>query len=210
MEDVWTYRDRSSLGSNVVETKTDLSGFKVEALDGSIGSIDEATYGTTRATSSSTPARGSSARRSAFPAGVIRGIDTDDERVFVNRTKDEIKSAPEFDDAMLNDDTYYSSVGSYYGRVARATAAGTTASRPALRQGPAARACGRRPCRIRRTGGYADARVLSSTISRPSARAKNARAKGELFVLRATLFQFTCSRTRARSRAPRGSRAPAR
>ena len=48
MEDVWTYREKSNLGSNVVDTKTDLSGFKVEALDGSIGSIDEATYGTTR------------------------------------------------------------------------------------------------------------------------------------------------------------------
>ena len=64
----------------------------MEALDGSIGSIDEATYGTTRATSSSTPARGSSAKV-MLPAGVIRGIDTDDERVFVNRTKDEIKRA---------------------------------------------------------------------------------------------------------------------
>jgi hypothetical protein len=102
MEDVWTYRDSSSLGSNVVDTKTDLSGFKVEALDGSIGSIDEATYGTTRS-------------YIVVDTGVIRGIDTDDERVFVNRTKDEIKSAPEFDDAMLNDDTYYSSVGSHYG-----------------------------------------------------------------------------------------------
>ena len=115
MEDVWTYRDRSSLGSNVVDTKTDLSGFKVEALDGSIGSIDEATYGTTAATSSSTPARGSSARRSSFRPASSAGSTTDDERVFVNRTKDEIKNAPEFDDAMLNDDTYYSSVGSYYG-----------------------------------------------------------------------------------------------
>ena len=80
MEDVWTYRDSSSLGSNVVDTGPWIFGKKV-----------------------------------MLPAGVIRGIDTDDERVFVNRTKDEIKSAPEFDDAMLNDDTYYSSVGSYYG-----------------------------------------------------------------------------------------------
>ena len=33
---------------------------------------------------------------------------------------------------------------------------------------------------------YADAGVLSSTISSPSARTKNARANGELFVLYAT------------------------
>ena len=67
MEDVWTYRDSSSLGSNLVDTKTDLSGFKVEALDGSIGKIDEATYEPLAATSSSTLDRGSSARRSSFP-----------------------------------------------------------------------------------------------------------------------------------------------
>ena len=34
--DVWTYRDQSELGSNVIETHADLSGFSVEALDGSI------------------------------------------------------------------------------------------------------------------------------------------------------------------------------
>ena len=73
MEDVWTYRDSSSLGSNVVDTKIDLSGFKVEALDGSIGNIDEATYGRRGATSSSTPARGSSARRSCFPPASFAG-----------------------------------------------------------------------------------------------------------------------------------------
>ena len=44
MEDLWNYRSQSDLGSNVTDTHTDLTGFKVEALDGSIGSIDEATY----------------------------------------------------------------------------------------------------------------------------------------------------------------------
>src|SRR5262245_38071681 len=44
MLDLWTYRDRSDLGSNVVDTHPDLTGFGVEAIDGSIGKVDEATY----------------------------------------------------------------------------------------------------------------------------------------------------------------------
>ena len=51
-----------------------------------------------------------------LPAGVIRGIDEDDERVFVNRTKDEIKTRRSSTTQMLNDDAYYSSVGTYYGQ----------------------------------------------------------------------------------------------
>ena len=50
-----------------------------------------------------------------LPAGVIRSIDETDERVFVNRTKDQIKNSPEFDDSMVKDDSYRSQLGSYYG-----------------------------------------------------------------------------------------------
>ena len=114
MEDVWTYRESSSLGSNVVDTKVDLSGYKVEALDGSIGSIDESTYGTTRSYIVVDTGPWIFGKKVMLPAGVIRGIDEQDERVFVNRTKDEIKNAPEFDDT-LTDETYQSTLGSYYG-----------------------------------------------------------------------------------------------
>ena len=115
MDDVWRYRESSSLGSNAMDTKVDLSGFKVEALDGSIGSIDESTYGTTRSYVVVDTGPWIFGKKVMLPAGVIRGIDEDDQRVYVNRTKEEIKNAPEFDDAMLDDETYHSSVGSYYG-----------------------------------------------------------------------------------------------
>ena len=42
--DLWSYRDRTELGSNVVDTHADISGFSVEAVDGSIGKVDDATY----------------------------------------------------------------------------------------------------------------------------------------------------------------------
>ena len=37
---------------------------------------------------------------------MITSVDHDNENVFVNRTKDEIKNAPEFDEAMRNDENY--------------------------------------------------------------------------------------------------------
>jgi hypothetical protein len=119
MEDVWTYRDSSSLGSNVVDTKTDLSGFKVEALDGSIGSIDEATYGTTRSYIVVDTGPWIFGKKVMLPAGVIREVDHDDEKIFVNRNKDEIKDAPEFDESMFEDESYRSELGSYYGEGGR-------------------------------------------------------------------------------------------
>ena len=50
-----------------------------------------------------------------LPAGVFRSVDHGNEKVFVNRTKDEIKNAPEFDDSMRNDEKYRTDLGSYYG-----------------------------------------------------------------------------------------------
>ena len=115
MGDVWTYRDTAELGSNVMATKADLSGFKVEALDGSIGSIDESTYGAERSYIVVDTGPWIFGKKVILPAGVIDGIDETEEVVFVNRTKDEIKHAPEFDETMLRDESYHRSIGSYYG-----------------------------------------------------------------------------------------------
>jgi hypothetical protein len=45
----------------------------------------------------------------------VRGIDETDERVYVNRTKDQIKHAPEYDESLVADDSYRTNVGTYYG-----------------------------------------------------------------------------------------------
>ena len=50
-----------------------------------------------------------------LPAGVIRSVDQEDEKVYVNRTKDQIKDAPEFDDSLTVDEGYRGRLGSYYG-----------------------------------------------------------------------------------------------
>jgi hypothetical protein len=51
-----------------------------------------------------------------LPAGIIDRVDLDAENVYVKRTKEEIKSAPEFDsDALRDDEEYRNRLGNYYG-----------------------------------------------------------------------------------------------
>ena len=50
-----------------------------------------------------------------LPAGVINRVDFDTETVYVSRSKDEIKNAPEFDESRYHDDAYRAELGGYYG-----------------------------------------------------------------------------------------------
>ena len=113
--DLWSYRDRSELGSNVVDTHADISGFSVEAIDGSIGKVDDATYevGSSHIVVDTGP--WIFGKKVMVPAGIVRGIDETEERVFVNRTKEQIKSAPQLDEELVADDAYRSDLGTYYG-----------------------------------------------------------------------------------------------
>jgi hypothetical protein len=111
--DVWTYRERSTLGADL--SSTDITRFEVEAIDGSIGKIDEATYevGSSYLVVDTGP--WIFGKKVMLPAGVVQRVDETDQKVFVNRTKDEIKNAPEFDESMITDDSYRGQLGSYYG-----------------------------------------------------------------------------------------------
>jgi hypothetical protein len=114
-QDIWNYRDRAELGSNVMDTHADISGFSVEALDGSIGKVDDATYDVGRSCVVVDTGPWIFGKKVLLPAGVVRGIDESEELVFVNRTKEQIKNAPEFDESLVDDETYRRSLGSYYG-----------------------------------------------------------------------------------------------
>jgi hypothetical protein len=110
--DVFTYRDPALLGANI--RSTDVTGYGVEALDGSIGKIDEATYDT--GSSYLIVDTGSwlrAGKKVLLPAGVVLRVDTTDEKVYVNRMKDEIKDAPELED--FKGEAYREKLGSYYG-----------------------------------------------------------------------------------------------
>ena len=69
----------------------DISGYSVEALDGGIGKIDEATNESTGAFLVVDTGPWIFGKKVLLPAGVIDRLDHDSETVFVNRTKDQIK-----------------------------------------------------------------------------------------------------------------------
>ena len=93
----------------------DLTGFGVEATDGSIGKVDEATYDTSSSYVVVDTGPWIFGKKVLLPAGVIERNDPADEKVYVNRTKDQIKDSPEFDETTYTDPAYRSEVGSYYG-----------------------------------------------------------------------------------------------
>ena len=109
--DIWIFRAESGFGT---ETR-DVAGYKVEATDGSIGKVDEATYDTGSSYIVVDTGPWIFGKKVLLPAGVVSRIDHDDEKVYVNRTKDQIKGAPEFDQASYREDDYRNRVGSYYG-----------------------------------------------------------------------------------------------
>ena len=106
--DVWVYRE-------TIWTQSDLSGFGVEARDGSIGKVDETSNETAGSYLIVDTGPWIFGKKVMLPAGVIRDVDLDTQTVFVDRTKDQIKNAPEFDEAKYREDPYRSSLGSYYG-----------------------------------------------------------------------------------------------
>ena len=108
MSNVWTYRETMSL-----DTDVDVSGYEVEATDGSIGKVDEATYETGRSYLVVDTGPWIFGRKVMLPAGVIRDIDETEEKVYVDRTKEEIKNAPGYDETQV-DDEYRGRLGSYY------------------------------------------------------------------------------------------------
>jgi hypothetical protein len=105
--DLWTYEI-------VLPDTTDLEGYDVEATDGSIGKVDEATFDVGSSYIVVDTGPWIFGKKVLLPAGVIKDIDLDTETVFVNRNKDQIKNAPEFDPKRYRDQDYRNEVGSYY------------------------------------------------------------------------------------------------
>lgn len=113
--DVWTYGDQSALGTDMT-AGTDVVGYSVEAADGGIGKVDEATYeaGSSYIVVDTGP--WIFGKKVMLPASVVNRVDAENEAVYVNRTKDEIKNAPEFDEERYHDEGYRDELGGYYGR----------------------------------------------------------------------------------------------
>jgi hypothetical protein len=108
--DIWTYRTAEPLG------EIDVTGYSVEATDGGIGKIDEATYEVGRSYLVVDTGPWIFGKKVLLPAGLVDRVDPASETAFVSRTKEQIKNAPELDEQRgFADDEYRGRLGDYYG-----------------------------------------------------------------------------------------------
>ena len=107
--ELWTYRE-----AMIAPTDT-IIGFAVEALDGKIGHVDEATNEAGVGFIVVDTGPWILGRKVMIPAGAISHVDLDEERVMLALTKEQIKSSPEFDQMTgMKDTGYRERLGDYY------------------------------------------------------------------------------------------------
>ena len=110
---LWRYRDTLSSDLDAV---SNLVGYDVEASDGHIGKIDQASEETSRQYVVVDTGFWIFGKKRLIPAGVVSRIDHENRTVHVSMTKEEIKQAPDFEaDRAADDDVYYDKFGGYYG-----------------------------------------------------------------------------------------------
>jgi hypothetical protein len=108
--EIWEFR------TDMKPNARNLKGLSVEARDGSIGKIDEATdeVGSSAIVVDTGP--WIFGRKVVIPAGALERVDLNDEKVYLSMTKDEIKDSPEFDPKTgWQNDEYRGRLGTYYG-----------------------------------------------------------------------------------------------
>jgi hypothetical protein len=107
---MWTY------SAEYLTEPIDIKGFKVEATDGEIGKVDEATYEVGSSSIVVDTGPWIFGRKVVLPAGVIETLDLEDGKVRVRLTKDQIKNSPEYDSTIddYRSETYRDRLGSYY------------------------------------------------------------------------------------------------
>jgi hypothetical protein len=108
--EMWTYREADSVED------VDLRGFELEATDGPVGKVEEATYelGSSWLVVDTGP--WIFGRKVLLPAGTIASIDTDERKLYADRTRDEIKEAPEHDPSGYAEQEYRLALADYYAR----------------------------------------------------------------------------------------------
>ena len=107
MSSMWEYRDSTWTDGH------DLVGYDVEATDGSIGNVDQATNDVSNAYVVVDTGFWIFGKKRLIPAGAISSVVHDDKKVHVAMTKDQIKGAPDYDAEHWNDDSR-TQHGDYY------------------------------------------------------------------------------------------------
>ena len=107
--DPWNYRADSGWSADY-----DLVGYHIEATDGSIGKIDESSHAMNESYLVVDTGPWIFGKKVLLPAGTVTRVDHADRKIYVDRTKDQIKSSPEFDPDMYMQSEYRNKIGGYY------------------------------------------------------------------------------------------------
>jgi hypothetical protein len=109
MMDMYTYRADlfATPGFESNASKPDVTGWRVEALDGHIGHVDEATYEPGSSSLVVDTGFWIFGKRRMLPAGVVQRVDRVAETVHVGLTRDQIRAAPDYVEASHRGDTHY-------------------------------------------------------------------------------------------------------
>jgi hypothetical protein len=109
--EMWTYRGEMESAEDI-----DLTGFEVEATDGEVGKIVDAAYelGSSWLVVDTGP--WILGKKVLLPAGTVESIDPEARKVFVDRSREDIKNAPEHDPSGYADQEYRLALADYYAR----------------------------------------------------------------------------------------------
>jgi hypothetical protein len=107
--DAWSYPTDTGIGDG-----SDLVGYRIEAIDGHIGKVDETStlVGEQYLVVDTGP--WIFGKKVLLPAGTVNHVDPLDQKVYVDRTKTQIKDAPQLDPDTYQSGEYRDKVGNYY------------------------------------------------------------------------------------------------
>ncbi|MEU4779437.1 PRC-barrel domain-containing protein [Micromonospora sp. NPDC023633] len=95
-------------------TPLDLVGYRVEATDGRIGSVDEASDDTDARWLVVDTGPWIFGHKVLLPAGTVTRVDHLDRTVHVDRTREQVKESPAFDPDAYGEPGYRDRIGDYY------------------------------------------------------------------------------------------------
>ncbi|MER5407530.1 PRC-barrel domain-containing protein [Streptomyces sp. NPDC002769] len=109
-DSIWGYQPTAGYTAG-----TDLTGWKVEATDGSIGKVDKHSDDVSSSYLVVDTGVWIFGKHVLLPAGTVKTVDLTERKIYVDLTKDQIKGSPEFDkDKHVGDVGYHEHVGGYY------------------------------------------------------------------------------------------------
>lgn len=119
----WAWRDPYLWGLYGGEPATDaeedrrragLTGYHVEATDGSVGKVDRASYETDDSWLVVDTGPWLLGRKVLLPAGTVQNIDHVEQKVYVDRDKAQIENSPSYDPDTFEQPEYRERVARYY------------------------------------------------------------------------------------------------